>query len=194
MRRGSLACRAGSSDCPAAPSDMWEKPLRATARGFIHTPVVASNFGGSNGSRGPYRANLFALVFTALVLLAGGAAVGMAVTVPAAASCEACGGVLRKRLSPSFRLAPPVIVGSCGARSSPTHPITRRHDLRLAYPPSSQATLQSMRTLCIWPRLIRPCPETTESSGLRGHSSCPASAFHDCPADADPGCTGQART
>jgi len=37
--------------------------------------------------------NLFALVFTALVLLAGGAAVGMAVTVPAAASCEACGGV-----------------------------------------------------------------------------------------------------
>jgi hypothetical protein len=72
---------------------MWEKPLRATARGFIHTPVVASNFGGSNGSGGHIMQNLFALVFTALVLLAGGAAVGMAVTVPAAASCEACGGV-----------------------------------------------------------------------------------------------------
>ena len=42
---------------------------------------------------GPIMDNLFALVFTALVLLAGGAAVGMAVTVPAAASCEACGGV-----------------------------------------------------------------------------------------------------
>ena len=37
--------------------------------------------------------NLFALVFTALVLLAGGAAVGTAVTVNAAASCEAFGGV-----------------------------------------------------------------------------------------------------
>jgi hypothetical protein len=37
--------------------------------------------------------NLFALVFTALVLLAGGAVVGMAVTLSAAASCEACGGV-----------------------------------------------------------------------------------------------------
>jgi len=37
--------------------------------------------------------NFFALVFTALVLLAGGAAVGMAVTISAAATCEACGGV-----------------------------------------------------------------------------------------------------
>ena len=37
--------------------------------------------------------NLFALVFAALVLMAGAAAVGMAVTLPAAASCEACGGV-----------------------------------------------------------------------------------------------------
>ena len=194
MRRGSSACRAGSSDCPAAPSDMWEKPLRATACGFIHTPVVASNFGGSNGSRGSYHAKS---------LRPG---LHRARSPGRRRSCRngcdrSCRGELRglwwslrKRLSPSLRLAPPVIVGSCGARSSPTHPITRRHDSQLANPPSSQATLQSMRTLCIWPRLVRRCPETTESCGLRGHSSCPASAFHDCPADVDPGCTGQART
>jgi hypothetical protein len=90
---------------------------------------------------------------------------------------------LRKRLSPSLRLAPLVIVGSYGTRSSPTHPITRRHDSQLANPPSSQASQQSTRTLCIWPRPVRRCPETTESCGLRGHSSHPASAFRDCPAD-----------
>ena len=176
MRRGSSACRAGSSDCPAAPSDMWEKPLRATARGFIHTPVVASNFGGSNGSGGSYHAKS---------LRPG---LHRARSPGRRRSCRngcdpSCRGELRglwwslrKRLSPSLRLAPLVIVGSCGARSSPTHPITRRHDSQLANPPSSQASLQSTRTLCIWPRPVRRCPETTESCGLRRRSSCPASS------------------
>ena len=37
--------------------------------------------------------NLFALVLTVLTLLIGGSAVGMIVTVPAAATCQSCGGV-----------------------------------------------------------------------------------------------------
>jgi hypothetical protein len=37
--------------------------------------------------------NLFALVVTVLALLIGGSAVGMIVTVPAAATCQSCGGV-----------------------------------------------------------------------------------------------------
>ena len=94
------------ADCPAASSYMWEKPLRATARGFIHTPCRFELWRLQWLVGGLSCNNLFALVFAALVLLAGGAAVGMAVTVPAAASCEACGGILRKRLSPSFRLRP----------------------------------------------------------------------------------------
>ena len=162
---------------------MWEKPLRATARGFIHTPVVASNFGGSNGSGGSYHAKS---------LRPG---LHRARSPGRRRSCRngcdrSCRGELRglrwslrKRLSPSLRLAPLVIVGSYGTRSSPTHPITRRHDSQLANPPSSQASQQSTRTLCIWPRPVRRCPETTESCGLRGHSSHPASAFRDCPAD-----------
>ena len=36
--------------------------------------------------------NLFALVLTVLTLVIGGSAVGMMLTVPAAATCQACGG------------------------------------------------------------------------------------------------------
>jgi hypothetical protein len=36
--------------------------------------------------------NLFALVLTVLTLLIGGSAVGMIVTIPAAAVCQNCGG------------------------------------------------------------------------------------------------------
>jgi hypothetical protein len=36
--------------------------------------------------------NLFALVLTVLTLLIGGSAVGMIVTIPTAAACQACGG------------------------------------------------------------------------------------------------------
>jgi hypothetical protein len=145
---------------------MWEKPLRATARGFIHTPVVASNFGGSNGSGGSYHAKS---------LRPG---LHRARSPGRRRSCRngcdrSCRGELRglrwslrKRLSPSLRLAPLVIVGSCGVKSSPIHPITRRHDSQLANPPSSQASQQSTRTLCIWPRPVRRCPETTESCGF----------------------------
>jgi hypothetical protein len=36
--------------------------------------------------------NLLALVLTVLTLLIGGSAVGMIVTIPAAGTCQACGG------------------------------------------------------------------------------------------------------
>ena len=194
MRRGSAACRAGSRDFPAAPSDMWEKPLRATARGFIHTPVVASNFGGSNGTAGSYNAKSLRPGLHR-ARSPGRRRSGRNGCDPSRHSgLRGLWWSLRKRLSPSLRLAPLVIVGSCGARSSPTHPITRRHDSQLANPPSSQASLQSKRTLCIWPRPVRGCPETTESCGLRRRLSCPASAFRDCPADVGRGCTGRDRT
>ena len=90
---------------------MWEKPLRATARGFIHTPVVASNFGGSNGSGGSYHAKS---------LRPG---LHRARSPGRRRSCRngcdrSCRGELRglrwslrKRLSPSLRLAPLVIRG-----------------------------------------------------------------------------------
>jgi len=41
---------------------------------------------------GPLMRNLFALVLTVLTLLIGGSAVGMIVTLPAAATCQTCGG------------------------------------------------------------------------------------------------------
>jgi hypothetical protein len=151
QRRRALGC--GAEAWPAGlevatvlppPSDMWEKPLRATTRGFIHTPVAASNFGGSNGSGGSYHAKS---------LRPG---LHRARSPGRRRSCRngcdrSCRGELRglwwslrKRLSPNLRLAPLVIVGSCGARSSPTLPFARRRDSQLANPPSSQASLYNM--------------------------------------------------
>ena len=137
-------------------------------RADLFTPAVASNFGGSNGSGGSYHAKSFR------------PGLRRARSHGRRRSCRngcdrSCRGELRglwwslrKRLSPSLRLAPLVIVGSCGARSSPTHPFTRRHDSQLANPPSSQASLQSTRPYVFGPGLLGDVQK------LSSHATCAA--------------------
>jgi hypothetical protein len=105
---------------------------------------------------------------------------------------------LRKRLSPSLLLAPLVIVGSRGARSSPTHPITRRHDSpRIRRPRKLRCDRRA--PYAFGPGLSGHVPKPPS------HAACAAACharpraassrafrqrFRDYPADVGPGYTG----